>query len=106
MADLGYEDHHRVALARELTAAAGFPLRDRYGFAARDEHVLFVVNVLFENPDDKVAGDAIGMANCEGAIEIAENYDCMASEAYEQGIIAALRPLVQDRRKAARRALG
>ena len=100
-----YEDRHRIAVARELTAAAGFPLRDRYGFAASDEDVLAVVNIVFREPDDAKAGDAIGMANGLHEIEIAEGYDAPASEAYEQGIIAALRPLAEDRRNAEARGL-
>src|SRR5215467_7758327 len=47
---LDYEARHRVAVARELTYAAGCPLRDRYGFAAADEDVLFVVDAVFREP--------------------------------------------------------
>ena len=35
------EDRHRIAVARELTASAGVPLRDRYGFAAYCEQHLY-----------------------------------------------------------------
>ena len=100
-----YEDHHRIALARELTFAAGCPLRDRYGFAASDEDVLFVVDAIFREPDDAKAGDAIGTANALGDIEIAMDYDMPADEKFEQKVIAALRPLAEDRRKAAGRTL-
>jgi len=99
-----YEDGHRIAVARELTYAAGFPLRDRYGFASSDEDVLFVVEAVFREPDDKRCGDLIGLANGEHTIEIAE-HGVMASEEYEQGIIAALRPLADQRRAAAERSL-
>jgi hypothetical protein len=37
--DTDYETHRRVAVARELTFAAGCPLRDRYGFAAAGKDV-------------------------------------------------------------------
>jgi hypothetical protein len=100
-----YEDNHRVALARELTFAAGCPLRDRYGFAASHEDVLFVVNAVFREPDDAKCGDLIGTANALGDIEIAMDYDMPADEEFEQKVIAALRPLVEDRRKAAGRSL-
>lgn len=105
MSDMNLEDHHRVAVARELTAAAGFPLRDRYGFAARDEDVLAVVRFVFREPDDRKAGDLIGLANARHEIEIAGGYDMPADERYEQGIISALRPLVEDRRQSAGRSL-
>lgn len=95
-----YEDDHRVAVARELTYAAGCPLRDRYGFAASYEDVLFVVRAVFAEPDDKKAGDAIGIGNALGDIEIAMANDTPASEEYERRIIAALRPLADQRRDA------
>lgn len=101
---LTLEDRHRVALARELTAAAGVPLRDRYGFAARDEDVLHVVKLVAANPGDGAAVMAIGTGNVLGEIEIAE--DCEpTSEEYELRIVAALRPLVEQRRDAAVRGL-
>jgi hypothetical protein len=105
MGDIGYEDGHRIAQARELTFAAGCPLRDRYGFAASDEDVLAIVRIVFAEPDDAKAGAGIGSANALHEIEIAEGYDTVASEAYEQLIIAALRPLAEDRRDAAARSL-
>jgi hypothetical protein len=98
-----YEDRHRIAVARELTYAADCPLRDRYGFAASDEDVLFVVNAVFREPDDAKAGDLIGIANATGVIEIAREYDLPADEDYEQAIIRALRPLAEERRDAAAR---
>lgn len=100
-----YENRHRVAAARELTYAAGCPLRDRYGFAASDDSVLAVVRFVFAEPDDAKCGDLIGAANATGDIEIAEGYDLPASEEYEQKIIAALRPLAEDRRNASARSL-
>jgi hypothetical protein len=99
-----YEDDHRVAIARELTYAAGFPLRDRYGFAASRESVLAVIDAVFREPDDLKAGDAIGVQQGD-ELEIAEN-GLPASIKYEQGIIAALRPMVEQRRDAAVRRLG
>jgi hypothetical protein len=100
-----YEDHHRTALARELTAAAGVPLRDRYGFAASDESVLYVVNAVFAEPDDQRATDAIGCANALGDIELADGHGCHTDEEYDRRIVAALRPLVERRRDAAVRGL-
>lgn len=97
------ETAHRIALAREMTAAAGYPLRDRYGFAARDADVLFIVGAVFTEEDDAAAGDLICRANARHAIEIAQACDVIAGEEYEQGIIAALRPLVKDRLEAAAR---
>lgn len=99
------EDRHRVALARELTYAAGVPLRDRYGFAASDEDVQVVVEQLFAQPDDAAAATVIGAANMAGDIELAEGYDNPISQDYERRIVAALRPLVESRRQAAGRAL-
>jgi hypothetical protein len=99
------ETQHRIALARELTAAAGCPLRDRYGFAARDEDVLFVVEAVFRHPVDADASRAIGTANALGEIELAEEYDVPLSEESELRIIAALRPLTENRRDAASRSL-
>lgn len=66
---MSLEDSHRIALARELTAAAGVPLRDRYGFAASDETVLYVVNAVFAQPDDKRAANDIGCAGAVGDYE-------------------------------------
>jgi hypothetical protein len=101
-----YEDHHRIALARELTYAAGFPLRDRYGFAASDKAVLHAVNAVFAHPDDKVAADAIGMAVMTSDIQLASGCDMPTDEEYELGIVAALRPMAEQRRDAAVRSLG
>lgn len=81
------EDRHAVATARELTYAAGVPLRDRYGFAA---------------PDDDVLANAIGAANMVGTVELADGYDTPIDEAYERRVVAAVRPVVAaaDRRAA------
>jgi len=99
------EDNHRVALARELTAAAGVPLRDRYGFASSNEDVLHIVTVVATYPDDDAAVAAIGAANWTGVIEIAEGSDTPTSEEYEHRIVTALRPLIEQRRTAAEKAL-
>jgi len=99
------EDRHRIALARELTAAAGVPLRDRYGFAARDEDVLRVVSEVAAHPDDEVCVNQIGALNALGEIEIAEGYDTPTSEESERRIVSALRPMIEARRVAAGRAL-
>ena len=100
-----YEDDHRVALAREMTAAAGVPLRDRYGFAASDEDVLRVVEIVFAQPDDKMAADDIGYANFADGLELAMGYDMPTDEEYERQIVAALRPLAEQRRNAAAKGL-
>ncbi|GEL19307.1 hypothetical protein [Pseudonocardia asaccharolytica] len=100
-----HESRHLAALARELTYAAGVPLRDRYGFAASEESVLRIVAAVAAHPDDEDAADVIGSANFVGEIEIAEGYDTPTSEEYERRIVAALRPLVEQRRDAAVRGL-
>lgn len=100
------ERHHRRALARELTYAAGFPLRDRYGFAASDKAVDLVVSAVFSIPDDVRAADTIGMAVALGEAELASEYDMPTDEEYEAGIVAALRPLVAQRRAAAMKSPG
>ena len=99
------EMRHRIAVARELTAAAGVPLRDRYGFAARDEHVGVVLDIVFAHPNDETAVAEIGARNMLGDIELADGYDTPTDEEYERRIVATLRPLVEDRRQAAGRAL-
>ena len=99
-----YETCHRVALARELTYAAGCPLRDRYGFAASDHDVLFVVNAVFREPDDARARFLIGAAN-GNQIELAMACDTITDEAYELAVVRALRPLAEQRREAAGRSL-
>jgi hypothetical protein len=95
---------HRVAVARELTFAAGCPLRDRYGFAACDQDVLFVVDAVFREPDDARARFLIGAANGD-RIELAMACETIADEAYELAIVRALRPLAEQRRDAAARSL-
>ena len=105
MSELSHEDRHRVALARELTAMAGCPLRDRHGFAASDATVLAVVEEVFAHPADEDAVSAIFTGHLEGRIELAEGYDTPTSEEYEARIVAALRPLVEQRRDAAARGL-
>lgn len=102
---MSYEDGHRIALARELTAAAGFPLRDRYGYAASDKSVLFAVNAVFAQPDDAKAADDVGCGNFIGECELASGYDMPTDEEYERGIVAALRPMVEQRRDASARSL-
>jgi hypothetical protein len=101
---MDYETHHRVAHARELTCAAGFPLRDRYAFAASDEDVAFVVAVVFREPDDARAVALIGAANGV-EIELAMACDTPTDEKYEIGIVRALRPMVEQRRAAAAESL-
>jgi hypothetical protein len=102
--DLGYEDHHRIAVARELTFAAGCPLRDRYGFAASGADVLFVVTAVFRHPGDEQARAVIGAAN-GNQIELAMSPEVITDEPYELAIVRALRPLAEDRRAAGGRAL-
>lgn len=93
------EEHHCVALARELTFKAGFPLRDRYGYAASDETVLFIVNACLDNPAALDAVEAIGIANVLGDIQIADGYDTLTDEEYEMGIVTALSELVDRQRE-------
>ncbi len=101
---LDYEAGHRVAAARELTYAAGCPLRDRYGFAAAAQDVLFVVDAVFREPDDAKARFLIGAANGD-RIELAMPGGTITDEAYELAIVRALRPLAEQRREAAARSL-
>jgi hypothetical protein len=100
-----FEDQHRIAVARELTYAAGCPLRDRWGWAVGDDTVLAVVNIMFAEPDDAKAADAIGMASAMAELgdggHLAAGYDTPTDEEYERAIVAALRPLVEQRRDAA-----
>jgi hypothetical protein len=101
---MDYETHHRVAVARELAAVSGVPLRDRYGFAASDEDVRFVVDLLFREPDDFKARDLIGAANGTD-IELAMAPDVVTSPARNMAVVRALRPLFEQRRAAAARGL-
>jgi NTP pyrophosphatase (non-canonical NTP hydrolase) len=94
------EWHHRRALAREMTAAAGYPLRDRYGYAARDADVDWLLCQLLEEPDDKAAAEAIGSGNTTGRIELARAPEEAADQEYELGIVSALRPLIAPRQHA------
>jgi len=88
------EDRHAIATARELTYAAGVPLRDRYGFAAPDEDVLAVVRLVTEHTDDEAAANAIGAANMLGEVELASGSDTPIDEEYERRIVVAVRPVV------------
>lgn len=94
-----YEEHHCIAVARELTHAAGFPLRDRYGFAASDETVLYIVNACLDNRAALDAVTQIGTANVLGDIQIAAGYDTLTDETYEMGIVTALGELVDRQRE-------
>ena len=100
-----HEDRHRIALARALTAAAGVPLRDRYGFAASVETVAAVVAIVFREPDDAKAADLIGLGNAVGDLELAEGYDMPIDEERERAVVRALRPMAEQRRDAAARSL-
>jgi hypothetical protein len=96
-----YEQNHYIAWARELTYAAGFQLRDRYGFCASDETVLYVINSALENGLLEAVTD-IGCANALGDIQICRGYDLPTDEEYETGAVTALGPLLdQVREKAA-----
>ena len=88
-----YIDHDRIARAREVTFQAGYPLRDRYGYAAADKDVLHLLQIVAEEQDDAAAGERIGIANALGNIQIAMAHDIPADEEYESGIIRALRSL-------------
>jgi hypothetical protein len=99
MCELDLETAHQIACARELTYAAGVPLRDRYGYAASDEHIIVVLQALHDHADDKEAGDAIGLANALGEIQLADGYDTPIDERYERRIVAALRPLTDSRKR-------
>ncbi len=90
---LDLKEHNAVSQARELTFAAGCPLRDRYGYTARDKDVLKILEILKEWNKDEEAGLQIGLANAVGEIEIAMQPDIPADEEYELAIVAALRGL-------------
>lgn len=99
MCELDLETAHQIACARELTYAAGVPLRDRYGYAARDQHIIIVLQAIHDHADDKEAGDAIGLANALGEVQLADGYDIPIDELYERRIVAALRPLTNTRKR-------
>lgn len=61
---------HRIALARELTAAMGVPLRDRWGFASSDKDVLAALQIVEANPQDPVT--ALGIATMTGGPRLAK----------------------------------
>lgn len=100
MADLDgriseYERDHFRALARELTYAAGCPLRDRYGFAAADDRVDVVLTAVLAFPGDP------GDAAAEFGSRLLDNPLAMSTEvptdeAYELRIAAALQPLAAE----------
>jgi hypothetical protein len=94
------EAHHRRALARELTAAAGAPLRDRYGFAASDATVDELLTIVFTYPNVNAALCALYENSLAGRIKLAMDHDTPTDEDYERRIVEALRPLVADRRRA------
>ena len=100
-----YEDNHRIAVARELAYAAGVPLRDRYGFAASADTVLYVVNAVFGHPSDEAATQVIFAGSVAGDCELAMGYDEPTDEDYERRIVEALRPLAERRWDAAGKAL-
>lgn len=101
-----FEKHHRIAVARELCAIAGVPLRDRYGWAASDETVATVVDTVFREPDDQVAADTIGAANILGTIELAMAHDTPTNEETDLTVVRALRSLVLQRTAAEKRKRG
>ena len=92
----GLERHHCIAVARELTYAAGVPLRDRYGYAASDDTVLYLVESCFSNPDDEVCAVDFGAANAVGNVEYADGYDTLPDEDFDLRVVRALRPLVES----------
>jgi hypothetical protein len=101
-----YEDNHCIALARELTYAADVPLRDRYGFASGNDDVLALLAIVFREPDDAKAAIALGLAPyVDNECCFAEGYDTPASDEYIEGIVRAVRPLIEQRRSAAARSL-
>lgn len=87
-------ERHQIALAREACALAGVPLRGRYGYAASDEHVLALWNIVAEEKDDERAVNGIGIANALGDIEIAREIDTPSDEEYEHKIVSALREVM------------
>lgn len=87
------DENHAVATARELTHAAGVPLRDRYGYAASHDDVLQVVRLVTQHAGDEAAANAIGAANMLGDVELASGTDTPIDEAYERRIVAAVRPV-------------
>lgn len=97
------EAHHRRALARELTAAAGAPLRDRYGFAASDATVDALVDIVFTYPTVDAALVALYDATMARRLRLAMDHDTPTDEDYERRIVVALQPLVADWRRAAHR---
>lgn len=80
-----------VEWARQVTDAAGFPLRDRWGYPAPDSDVQFVMDVVATNPTDDGAINAILDGFIAGSHALAGGYDEPTDEEYERGIIRALR---------------
>ena len=85
-----------MALARELTAMADVPLRDRHWLAIPDGEVWKVIDTVAAHVDDAAAVAALDNANNRGDIEIAQAYYRPCDVATLYRIVAALRPLVHD----------
>jgi hypothetical protein len=95
-----HEAHHIDALAREAAARNGVPLRDRYGFAAAPKDVAEALRIVRAEPDDDKAAQQIGMANALGDVQFCAGYDTPLDEDDERDLVAALRPIVEQRRDA------
>lgn len=83
--------HHRRCVAREVAASVGLPLRDRWGNAARDQDVDFLVDAVLTNESDEEVGEVIGLANAVGQICLCEGYDEHLSEEAEQLLAKTVR---------------
>lgn len=95
------ETVHRVALAYELTAAAGVPLRDDHGWHFGPERVAQIVQLAFDHPDDPAAfARGFFELTCTGLRWGVGN----GEEEAEHALHAALVPLVANRNAATRRA--
>lgn len=86
--------------ARELAEAAGFPMRTQWGFPATDEQTSIVVRAVLANPGNPAAAvDAMFSGLARHGSCLAMSTDTPTDEAYELGIVEALRPLAEAVRR-------
>jgi hypothetical protein len=90
------QKRHYIAIAREQCAIAGIPLRNRWGRAASDEHILKIVEAVLQYLDDYSVAEKIGILNALGEIQICSGYDTPIDEEEELIIVQAIRRGLND----------